>query len=106
MVLLSIFMLLSFLFSMARYLKALSVSFEAPMNEMCLRVWQWATSFSTMLSSHSGMSSISSVLRMGQPLPINSIPSAETLVHPERSRYTKRLQPLPVVMDFRPLLVK
>ena len=76
------------------------------MKEICLKVWQCATSFSTMLSSHSGISSISRVLRMGHPFPMNSIPSADTLVHPERSRYTKRRQPFPVVMDFRPLLVK
>lgn len=76
--LLSILMLLSFLFSMARYLNPRSVSFEVPINEMCLSVWQWATSFKTMLSSHSGMSSMMSVLRMGQPLPMKSIPSADS----------------------------
>lgn len=99
-------MLLSFLFSMARYLNALSVSFELPMKEMCLKVWQCATSFSTMLSSQSGMSSMISVLRIGQPLPMKNMPSADSVVHPERSRYTRRRQPLPETMDFNPLLVK
>lgn len=59
-----------------------------------------------MESEISGRSSSTSVLRMGQPLPRKCIPSAVSWVHPERSRCTRRRQPLPAMMECSPLVVK
>lgn len=59
-----------------------------------------------MESEMSGRSLSSRVLRMGQPRPRNCIPSGVSCVQPERSRYTRRRQPLPPMMGCSPLLVK
>ena len=59
-----------------------------------------------MESEISGRSSSTSVLRMGQPLPRKCIPSAVSWVQPERSRCTRRRQPLPAMMECSPLVVK
>ena len=59
-----------------------------------------------MESVISGRSSSTSVLRMGQPLPMKCIPSAVSWVQPERSRCTRRRQPLPATMECSPLVVK
>ena len=66
---------------------------------MCLSVRQCAANFRIIASLHSGMSSSSKVLRMEQPLLMKPTPSAHSWVQPERSRYRRRLQPLPVVRE-------
>ena len=77
---------------------------EEEKGESCDGVTQVSTMI--MASVMSGMSSSITVFRMGQPMPTHCRPSAVSLLHPERSRYTRRRHPFPRWMDWRPFDVK